>query len=173
MGNNSSNFPQAKMTREIQSADGFVKDTVSCITELAQFGKPKDEEELKQRIKQYFDFCADSGFRPCVESLALSLGVDRTTFWRWCNQDIRVSDEWSNTCKKARQAIIAFIESSAISGHLSPPIAIFALKNLANWKDTISFEDATPKDLSGHRYSVDDIPLFDEITGEWEQKNEL
>lgn len=163
MSNKSSNFPQAKITREIQSANGFVKKTVSCITELAQYGKPRNEEELKQRIRQYFDFCADSEFRPCVESLALSLGVDRSTFWRWCNRDIDVSEEWSDICKVARQSIVAFIESSAISGHLSPPIAIFALKNLANWKDTISFEDATPKDSSKHRYKdYMDLPMFEE-----------
>lgn len=144
MGNKNSNYPPAQMTRRLEKADGFISDTVSCISELARFGKPETEDELKERIHQYFSFCADKNFRPGIESLALALGVDRVTYWRWCNMDIHVSQEWSDICKSARQSIVAFIEASANSGHLSPPIAIFALKNLANWKDTISFEDANP-----------------------------
>ena len=144
MSNKKSNYPIAQMNRSIEKVDGFISDTVSCISELAKFGKPQNEEELKERIHKYFDFCANNDFRPGIESLSLALGVDRTTFWRWCNGDIHVSQGWCDSCRIARQSIVAFIEASANSGHLSPPIAIFALKNLGNWKDTVSFEDATP-----------------------------
>ena len=144
MSNKQSNYPTAQMNRSVQQADGFIADTVSCISELAACGKPKDAAELKRRIGQYFDFCADRNFRPGIESLSLALGVNRTTFWHWCNSEYGVSEEWADVCKQARQSIVAFVEAAANSGHLSPPIAIFSLKNLANWKDTVSFEDVTP-----------------------------
>ncbi|WP_026661677.1 terminase small subunit [Butyrivibrio proteoclasticus] len=164
MSNKQSNYPTATMNRNIQQADGFIADTVHSISELATFGKPENEEQLKERIKQYFDFCANNNFRPGVESLSLALGVDRVTYWRWCNQEIRVSNEWAETCKLARQSIVAFVEAAANSGHLSPPIAIFSLKNLANWKDTISFEDATPHtDNIGYALSVEELPTFNNL----------
>lgn len=145
MSNKESNFPTAQFTRSVQKESGFISSTVHSIAELASYGKPESEEELKQRIQQFFDFCADNDFRPGVEALALSLGVNRTTFWHWCNQDYGVSEEWADICRIARQSIVAFVEAAANSGHLSPPIAIFSLKNLANWKDTVSFEDITPE----------------------------
>ena len=161
MSNKQSNYPTAQMNRSIEQADGFISNTVTCISELTNLGKPKNEEELKERIRKYFEFCADNSFRPGIESLALALGVDRVTYWRWCNQDIHVSSEWSDICKVARQSIIAFTEAAANSGHLSPPIAIFALKNIANYKDAISFEDTTPT-LQERRYgrNYSDLPMY-------------
>lgn len=164
MSNKQSNYPTAQMNRSIQQTDGFIADTVHSISELATYGKPENEEQLKERIKQYFDFCADNNFRPGVESLSLALGVDRVTYWRWCNGEIRVSQEWAESCRLARQSIVAFVEAAANSGHLSPPIAIFSLKNLANWKDTISFEDATPhSDEKNQFLIVDDLPMFNDL----------
>lgn len=168
MSNKQSNYPPAQMNRSVQQADGFIADTVSCISELAACGKPKDTEELKERIGQYFDFCADRNFRPGIESLSLALGVNRTTFWHWCNSEYGVSEEWADVCKQARQSIVAFVEAAANSGHLSPPIAIFSLKNLANWKDTVSFEDVTPiseekqRELDFQRLSAYRLPVLEE-----------
>lgn len=163
MSNKSSNFPTAQMNRSIEKVDGFIGDTVSCISELAKYGKPKNEEELKERIQKYFDFCANHDFRPGIESLSLALGVDRTTFWRWCNMDIKTSQRWSDICKVARQSIVAFTEAAANSGHLSPPIAIFSLKNIANYKDAISFEDVTPMSEDNSRFrNYNNLPMLQE-----------
>lgn len=163
MSNNISNYPQARLTREIEKSGEFVHDTVSsisCISELAINGKPKDEAELRDRISRFFDFCSKNQFRPGIEALSLALGVNRTTFWHWCNSEYGVSDEWADICKLARQSIIAFVEASANSGHLSPPIAIFSLKNLANWKDTLSFEDLTPEPEKEKRVGFNNLSSY-------------
>lgn len=162
MSNSVSNYPTQKIKTELQKSPGFVSDTVHSIMEISKGTKPRTEKELQDRITAYFSFCADNDFKPGIESLALSLGVDRTTFWRWCNAENGVSAEWCNICKVARQGIVAFIEACANSGHLSPPIAIFSLKNLANWKDTVSFEDITPSSKDSNvLITIDDIPKFD------------
>lgn len=162
MSNFKSNYPQAQISRNVREAEGFIADTVHSITELTAHGKPENEEQLRERIQKYFEFCATNNFRPGVESLSLALGVNRTTFWHWCNSEFGVSEEWADICKIARQSIIAFVEAAANSGHLSPPIAIFSLKNLANWKDTVSFEDITP-DVSEKKngLSVADLPILE------------
>jgi hypothetical protein len=161
MSNKESNYPTAQANRELQKANGFIFDTVSCIAELANLGKPNDEEELKERIRMYFDFCKRNSFRPGIESLALSLGVDRSTFWRWCNRETNVSLEWTKACKVARQSIVAFTEASATSGHLSPPIAIFILKNVAGYKDSISFEDTAQNNTVFNAVSARDLPVLE------------
>ena len=171
MANHESNYPTERMKRELQNKQGFVGDTVRSIMEISKGTKPRNEEELQARIADYFSFCADNDFKPGIESLALSLGVDRTTFWRWCNGENGVSAEWCNVCKVARQGIVAFIEACANSGHLSPPIAIFSLKNLANWKDTVSFEDVSPSKNDGKpMLSLSDLPLFSEMESSNDEK---
>lgn len=164
MSNSVSNYPTQKIKTELQKTPGFVSDTVNSIMEISKGTKPRNETELQERITEYFSFCASHDFKPGIESLALSLGVDRTTFWRWCNAENGVSDDWCNICKTARQGIVAFVEACANSGHLSPPIAIFSLKNLANWKDTVSFEDITPSATNGkENKTINDIPEFDDF----------
>ncbi|WP_026667180.1 terminase small subunit [Butyrivibrio sp. AE2005] len=158
--NRESNFPTAQASRELQKVDGFISDTLGGISAMASMEKPQSEGELKERIKMYFDYCKNNSFRPGVESLSLALGVDRSTFWRWCNRETNVSLEWAKTCKIARQSIVAFTEASAISGHLSPPVAIFILKNIAGYKDSVSFEDATQNNALCNVLIARDLPVL-------------
>lgn len=143
LSNSISNFPPAKANRELQKSGDFVSTTINSLMELSKQGKPKNEAELKERINDYFSFCSSHNFRVGIESLSLSLGCTRACFWNWCNGQ-GVSDEWADICKQARQCVVAFVETATISGKLSPPIGIFCLKNLASWKDTVSFEDLSP-----------------------------
>lgn len=144
MSNSQSNYPPAKATRELSEAGDFTSTTINSLIELSNLGRPKNTDELRQRINYYFSFCSNKNFKLGIESLSLSLGISRATFWNWCNGQ-GVSDEWSDICKQARQCVVAFFESATVSGRISPPVGIFCLKNLASWKDTISFEDANPK----------------------------
>lgn len=139
-----SNYPTARLSQEIENSPDFVTDTIQSLSEIAKLGKPQTTEELESRIDMYFRFCGEHGCRCGVETLALCLSVDRTTFWRWCGSDCGKGDQWSEICQRARQFIVSFTEQAMISGKLSPPVAIFSMKNLAGWRDTLSFEDATP-----------------------------
>ena len=160
MSNKESNYPTAQASRELQKANGFIYDTLGGISAMTSMEKPQNEEELKERIKMYFDYCKNNSFRPGIESLSLALGVDRSTFWRWCNRETNVSLEWARTCKVARQSIVAFTEASAISGHLSPPVAIFILKNVAGYKDSVSFEDTTQNNALCNVLIARDLPVL-------------
>lgn len=142
-----SNYPTARLSQEIEENPDFVADTIESLSELAKLGKPLTTEELEIRINKYFQFCGEHGCRCGIESLALCLGVDRSTFWRWCGSDCGKGDRWSEICQRARQFIVSFTEQAMISGKLSPPVAIFSMKNLAGWKDAISFEDSTPRTM--------------------------
>ena len=143
MSNPNSNYPTAQANRQLNGGE-FVADAVNCVMDLGLKPKPETTAELKQRIHDYFAFCADKKMKPGIESLALSLGVSRVSFWKWCSDDCGKEPEWIDACRLARQSVLAFIENAAQSGHLSPPISIFLMKNLGNYKDTVSFEELNP-----------------------------
>ena len=173
MSNSVSNFPPAKLCRELQASQGYTATTIQSLMELSSLGKPQNIYELKQRLKGYFTFCGENDFKPAIESLALSLGISRVCFWSWCNGQ-GVSDEWAECCQQARQSIIAFIENATISGKVSPPVGIFCLKNLAGWRDTISFEDATPREAyDGHVMKASMLPVFKDNESEGKEFENL
>lgn len=162
-----SNYPTARLSQEIEDSPDFVSDTIQSLSEIAKLGKPQTTEELESRIDLYFRFCGEHGCRCGIESLALCLSVDRTTFWRWCGSDCGKGEKWMELCRQARQFIISFTEQAMISGRLSPPVAIFSMKNLANWKDAISFEDATPAHTTNNNIlAVTELPKLTAEDGE-------
>ena len=148
MSNSNSNYPQGAATKALNGTE-FTQVTTTCLLDLQAQGKPQTLEELKERTKKYFEFCANSRLRPCVETLAVALGVSRQTLWEWSDTEhCNKSAEWCDTVAGAKQLISAFTSQAALSGHLSPPIAIFLLKNIAGYRDQVSFEELTPKDKS-------------------------
>lgn len=139
MSNKNSNFPTNQLNR---LPEGTSAEIVSCLMELSGKGRPKTEQELKNRITEYFNFCAARDFRPGVESLALALGTTRTSLWNWCRQE-GCSAEWAEICKQAKQTVLVFLEQCNLTGKLNPASAIFYLKNWGNYVDTLSLENVT------------------------------
>lgn len=167
MANHKSNYPTAQLD-DIDPE--FIGVTVTSLMELSNRGTPQNDAELAQRIDDYFRFCADRKLRPGVESLALALDIDRSCLWRWCGNDAKTkSDEWIRLCRQAKQMIVAFTEAAMLSGKVSPPVGIFALKNIAGWRDTISFDDATPAAEEANITRVSDLPHFDNAPDRIEQ----
>lgn len=157
MANKNSNYPANQLNN---TPEGTNTDLIHSIRELAQQGKPHDVEELKTRIDMYFGFCERRDFRCGVESLSLSLGVTRQTFWNWCN-GTGVSEEWQEICLVAKQYILTFIEAVSLSGRLNPATSCFILKNWGNYKDSISFDETPSKEATRHILSSADLPQLD------------
>lgn len=121
-----------------------VTEMVNSLIELRNLGKPKTDAEVAERCDQYFRFCANSSLRPGIEGLALSLGVDRVTIWRW-SQGIGCSQERAEIVAAARQAVITYIEAAQLSGKLNPVSSIFLLKNWANYTDRVEVTPTAPQ----------------------------
>ena len=88
---------------------GKSQEITKSLIELHELGKPVNNDELRQRIENYFNFCGRSCIRPGVESLCYCLSISRTTMFRWshgedCDQE---REEIINT---ARQMISAYLE---------------------------------------------------------------
>ena len=74
------NYPNVALS---DLPEDFVGETVRSLKELNALGKPQTDAEVQERIDQYFKFCENSGCRPGIESLCLSLHISRTTLFNW------------------------------------------------------------------------------------------
>ena len=133
------NYPQGQLDDMEPSA---VQGLVTSLRELYDKGKPETDEEVRQRINEYFEFCERSSVRPGVESACMALHVGRTTFFNW-SKGVGCSEKRREYIEEAKGFISAYIEQALLSGKISPPSGIFLAKNWLGYRDSISIEEAT------------------------------
>lgn len=143
------NYPSQQLS---DLSNEFVRETVQSLSELNELGKPETDQEVQERIDQYFQFCAQSGVRPGIESLCLSLHISRTTLFNWI-RGYGCSPERKQIAERAKSFIGAFLEQSVLRGKISPPAGIFVMKNWLGYKDTISLEEIATAKEDHHRPS--------------------
>lgn len=149
------NYPQQQVNEFVENNPNFVHDTVNSLMELRSKGKPQNANELQSRIDDYFRFCSRTGFRPALESLSLSLGVSRVTFWQWRNGSR--GEDWAEICESAAQMIITFLEACMMQGKLNPVTSIFLLKNIAGYSDAQTLEIKRNDPIHDVQMSIEDI----------------
>lgn len=151
------NYPQT----EIDNVEpGKVQEIVTSLKELHDRGKPKTDEEIRQRIDDFFSFCQHSSIRPGIESLCMSLHISRTTLFNWCN-GTGCSPVCQEYIQSAKAFISAFIEQAVLGGKISPPSGIFIMKNWLNYRDTISLEENIPNKTEQRILTADQLPRLD------------
>ena len=93
-----------------------------------------DPEQVKQRITEYFQHCAENDRKPQLIGMANWLGVDRSTINSWKRGEYR-TETHSPIIKKA----IDFLEELWVdymqNGKVNPGAGIFLGKNLFGYKD--------------------------------------
>ena len=114
----------------------FASNTIKSLNDLYNMGRPNSDDEVEQRIDEYFRFCEQSSIRPGVESLGLALSVSRTAIWNW-EHGIDCSMRRQQLIVKAKAFIVSYIEQCMLNNKMYPGSAIFMLKNWANYKDTV------------------------------------
>ena len=144
----------------------FVTETIECITDIASMGAtvPQTADEYRTRINEYFSYCSEHHQRPGIESLSLSLGLDRRRFNERCHGS--KGQEIQEICVKAKQCVISFIESAMNSGKLNPAAAIFSLKNVAGWQDSVSIETITTDNKESTLAELPDLSKLMKIESE-------
>lgn len=133
------NYPQGQLDDMEPSA---VQGLVTSLRELYERGKPETDEEVRQRIDEYFEFCERSSIRPGIESACMALHVGRTTFYNW-SKGVGCSEKRQEYVEAAKGFISAYIEQALLSGKISPPSGNFLCKNWLGYKDSVSVEEAT------------------------------
>lgn len=154
------NYPTQQLA-ELSGSD-FVSDTVNSLMDLRAEGIPRTDQELQQRVDQYFQFCEERALRPGIESLSLSLGTTRRSFWQWCNGQGSKSREWQRICLEAKQIIICFLEQAGLTGKINPAVLIFGLKNWAGYKDN-TVELAEAEGAGNDVLKAEDLPRLGNV----------
>ena len=95
-----------------------------------------DADQVAARIDQYHTFCYENDIKPEMSSMALALGVSRSTLWKWENgvesdkpQAVR------NTLKKGREINEILMVQLMQNGKINPVTGIFLLKNNHDFRD--------------------------------------
>jgi transcriptional regulator with XRE-family HTH domain len=113
--------------------------TARLLTEtLATYDLPrvKSDEELAQRIGDYFNRCARTGEKPTVEQMAQCTGYSLATVWDWENgRNNGFSTSTSEIIKKSKDFLKVFDAKLLMEGALNPVSYIFRAKNYYGMKD--------------------------------------
>jgi hypothetical protein len=88
-----------------------------------------DPEQVKRRISDYFQLCADNDMKPSVKGLTNALKIGRTTLWEWRNAVCRPGSHQAIVLE-AYDTLEALWLDYMQNGKINPVSGIFLGKNL-------------------------------------------
>ena len=99
----------------------------------------RDPEQLRSRVLEYFQLCADHDMKPGVAAVALAVGLDRRRLWevRSGNQ-VRVSglpQECKDIINSVYDSLEVLWEGYMANGKINPVSGIFLGKNHFGYQD--------------------------------------
>ena len=92
--------------------------------------KYKDENELKQKIDDYFKECDEKELPYTISGLAYSLHIDRRTLVNYSNRE-----SFFSLLNEAKSKIQRQLEENALKGKSNAQFTMFNLKNNYGWQD--------------------------------------
>ena len=130
------NFPSRRFTPETDEDRALVSQLLSeALTEYRQ-PKVKSDDELAQRIDDYFNRCAVHGQVPTVEEMSLSTGYSISTVMDWeIGRNKGFSPQTSMIIKKAKGYLQTFDAKLVIAGKMNFLAYCFRAKNYYGMKD--------------------------------------
>ena len=151
------NFPSVKAEVKTDEDRALVRKLLDEV--LVEYRKPKvkSDEELAERLHDYFVRCAESGQIPTVEEMCMSTGYSYSTCYDWeVGRNKGFSSETSNIIKKAKEMLKTFDAKLVISGKLNFLAYCFRAKNYYGMVDKQEMV-VTPNVNNDSDYSADDI----------------
>lgn len=100
--------------------------------------KPKNDDEVALRIKEFFDRVQESGEFPSVEKLALCMGVTRQTLNDW--EHGSMGNVRANYIRMAKEVLAAIDAELAQKRKIDSVTAIFRSKNYYGMRDVQEVE---------------------------------
>ena len=122
-----------------------VRATLRTLEQFRKLPRVRTDEEVGERLEQFFSMCDSSGVRPGIELMALALGVTRSTVYNW-SEGIKCSPERQRLVQVARQTIAAYLEQLGATGKINPIVLVWWQKNHFSYRDTTTLEVSRPAD---------------------------
>lgn len=126
----------------------------------------KNPEQMRSRVIEYFQLCADHDMKPAVAALALALGIDRRRLWEIKTGQTKQADipaECKTVICNAYESLELLWETYMQNGKINPVSGIFLGKNNFGYKDQQEhiltpnqMDEATSPDVIKAKY--DELP---------------
>ena len=130
--------PKRSEQMQVQTEPGDNARFISHALQISQMPTidTSNVEQVEARLNEYFQLCAMNDMRPNVPSMALSLGIDRRTLWRWANGEGQgKNSDIRDTIKRAYSLLNILIEEYMQTGKINPVSGIFLMKNNFGYAD--------------------------------------
>lgn len=151
------NFPSSKVAVETEEDRQLVSKLLNEVLVEYKQPKVKSDEELAERLQDYFRRCAESGQVPTVEEMCLSTGYAYSTCYDWeTGRRKGFSDNTADIIKKAKEMLKTFDAKLVISGKLNFLAYCFRAKNYYGMSDKTEYV-LTPNVNTDSDYNADDI----------------
>lgn len=93
-----------------------------------------DPEQVRLRIREYFNLCAQNDMKPSVTGFCNALKIGRTTLWEWKQGNHR-ADSHQAIILEAYGLLEALWEDYMQNGKINPVSGIFLGKNNFGYQD--------------------------------------
>ena len=125
----------------------------------------QDPQQVKQRVVEYFQLCAEHDMKPGVAAIGLALGMDRRRLWE-INTDQDYQANIPLECKKIIKNVYTSLdvlwESYMQNGKVNPVSGIFLGKNNFGYKDQQEYV-VTPNQMGEHESPAVIAAKYDEL----------
>lgn len=92
-------------------------------------------EDVTQRVKTYFEICAEDDMKPSVAGLALAMDIDRVYLWELRAGRKGKNPAIANVLKKAMKILDLQMVDYMQNGKINPVSGIFLMKNNFGYAD--------------------------------------
>ena len=122
------------------------------------YTKPKAvaDDEIAERLAEYFERTFGEGKLPTVEGMCLALGYAKETIWRWETGAEGSTPVRRDLIKKAKHLIATYDANLVTEGKVHPTTYIFRSKNYYGMKDEVE-HIITPNNPLGDAASPEEI----------------
>lgn len=130
------NFPSTKTAIKTEEDRQLVKKLLGEV--FIEYKQPRvtSDEELQQRLDNYFIRCATNGQIPTVEEMCMCTGYTQSTCYDWeVGRNKGFSEETSTIIKKAKEYLKTFDAKLVIAGKMNFLAYCFRAKNYYGMTD--------------------------------------
>lgn len=148
-----------------QIAAGELSEKITFIETLSDWKFTNNPDQVRSRVKWFFDQCARADTRPTVALLAVALNTSRQTMWQWEQK----GGELGEIISQAKRILNALLEDWSITGKINPVAAVWLQKNHFGYSDSRTYTveaippareiKATMSPAEIAKYIEEDIPL--------------
>lgn len=109
----------------------------------------RNPEQLRTRVAEYFQLCADHDMKPGVAAVGLAIGMDRRRLWEIRNgiKNISIPQECKDIIISVYDSLEVLWEGYMSSGKINPVSGIFLAKNNFGYQDKQEYV-LTPNQMS-------------------------